>query len=61
LPSNNDICKCLANQKNQLKTDNFILKALQADLRMAAYVKTLMKVSDQLWQDIKHEYSEESK
>jgi len=61
LSSNNNICKQLVNQKNQLKTDNFILKALQVNSRTATYMKILMKVSDQLWQDIKHEYAEELK
>ncbi len=61
MSSDNNICECLVNQKNQLKTDNFILKVLQIDLRTAVYVRILMKVSDQLWQNIKCKYDEESK
>jgi len=61
LLSNNNICECLVNQKNQSEMNNFILKVLQTDLRITVYVKILMKVSDQLWQNIKHEYDEESK
>ncbi len=61
LPSDNDICEHLVNWKNQLKMNNFILKVLQINLRTAVYVKILMKVSDQLWQNIKHEYDEELK
>jgi len=61
LLSDNNICECLVNQKNQLKMNNFILKVLQVNLRTAVYVKTLMEVSDQLWQNIKCEYGEESK
>ncbi len=41
--------------------NNFILKVLQTDLRTVTYVRILMKVSDQLQQNIKHEYTEESK
>jgi len=37
------------------------LKALQINLRTAIYIKILMKVSDQLQQNIKCEYAEESK
>ncbi len=38
--------------------NNFILKVLQINLRTVIYVRILMKVSDQLWQNIKCEYSE---
>jgi len=41
--------------------NNFILKVLQINLRTAIYIKNLMKVSDQLWQNIKHEYVKELK
>ena len=41
--------------------NNFILKVLQINLRTAIYIRILMKISDQLWQNIKHEYTEESK
>ncbi len=61
MSSNNDICECLVNQKNQLKMNNFILKVLQINLRTAVYVRILMKVSDQLWQNIKCKYDEELK
>ena len=59
--SNNNIYEHLVNQKNQLKTDNFILKVLQINLRIIIYVKILIKVSDQLWQNIKYKYVKESK
>ncbi len=41
--------------------NNFILKVLQINLRTAIYIRILMKILDQLWQNIKHEYTEESK
>ncbi len=41
--------------------NNFILKVLQINLRTAVYIKILMKVLDQLWQNIKCEYVKESK
>ncbi len=61
LPSDNDIRERLANRENQPETDNSILEALQADSRTAAYVGTLVEVSDQLRQDIKRGYAEEPK
>jgi len=41
--------------------NNFILKVLQTDLRTAVYIRILMKVLDQLWQNIKCKYGKESK
>ncbi len=61
LSSNNNIHKHLVNQKNQLKMNNFILKVLQINLRTAVYIRILMKVSDQLQQNIKCKYVEELK
>jgi len=37
------------------------LKVLQINLRMTVYIRILMKVLDQLWQNIKYKYVEESK
>jgi len=61
LLSDNNICECLVNQKNQLKMNNFILKVLQINLRITVYMRILMKISDQLQQNIKCKYVEELK
>jgi len=61
LLSSNNVHEQLASREYQLKSDESILKALQADVSITTYAETLMKVSFRLQQRLKNNYAKESR
>jgi len=61
LLSSNNVHEWLASREYQLKSDESILKALQANVSTTTYAETLMKVSSELQQRLKNNYTKESR
>jgi len=61
LLSSNNVHKWLASREYQLKSDESILEALQADVSTVTYAETLMNVSLKLQQRLKNSYAKESR
>jgi len=61
LLSSNNVHKRLASREYQPESDESILKALQVNVSTATYAETLMKVSPELQQRLKNDYTKESR
>jgi len=59
LPSSNNVHERLASREYQPESDESILEALQADVSTATYAETLVKVSPELQQRLKNNYTKE--